>query len=175
MGVALSYHAYDPREFCVVDYAMQDDPDFLHSVKWPYTASNGKTYDAQAVLNSVIPDSVSANELAALAKEYGVGFMIGEFGLFTTQMPYNRYSDETINAYYQDMVNAMAEKGYGWCAGVWHGSYGVISSYPVIKDSEYQRIGDYAFYIDRTMFDLFQEINHLTFCHHIQTKGRFIK
>lgn len=96
MGVALSYHAYDPREFCIVDYALQDDSEYLHSVTWPYTASDGKVYDAQAVLDSVIPDSVSANELAALAKSYGVGFMLGEFGVFTTGMPYNRYSDEAL-------------------------------------------------------------------------------
>ncbi len=159
MGVALSYHAYDPREFCVVDYALQDNTDYLHSVAWPYTASSGKTYDAQAVLDSVIPDSVSANELAKTAEEYGVGFMIGEFGIFTTLMPYNRYADETISAYYRDMVSAMTEKGYGWCGGVWHGSYGVVSSYPAIKGAVYEQIGDLAFYIDKAMFDLFQELN----------------
>jgi len=159
MGVALSYHAYDPREFCVVDYALQDNTDYLHSVAWPYTTSSGKTYDAQAVLDSVIPGSVSANELAKTAEEYGVGFMIGEFGVFTTLMPYNRYADETISAYYRDMVSAMTEKGYGWCGGVWHGSYGVVSSYPAIKGAVYEQIGDLAFYIDRAMFDLFQDLN----------------
>ncbi len=159
MGVALSYHAYDPREFCVVDYALQDNTEYLHSVTWPYTASNGKTYDAQAVLDSVIPGSVSANELAEIANEHGVGFMIGEFGIFTTFMPYNRYTDETLSAYYRDMVNAMTEKGYGWCGGVWHGSYGVVSSYPAIKDAVYEQVGDYDFYIDKAMFDLFQDLN----------------
>ena len=159
MGVALSYHAYDPREFCVVDYALQDDPEYLHSIAWPYTASDGKTYDAQAVLDSVIPGSVSANALAEMAKEHGVGFMIGEFGIFTTLMPYNRYSDETISAYYRDMVQAMVEKGYGWCSGVWNGSYGIISSYPAIKGADYEQVEDYYFYIDQTMFELFQDIN----------------
>lgn len=158
MGVALSYHAYDPREFCVVEYASQDDPD-LHSVTWPYTASNGKTYDAQAVLDSVIPGSVSANELAALAENYGVGFMIGEFGIFTDGIPYNRYSDETLYAYYKDMADAMGEKGYGWCGGVWDGTYGVVSYYPAVKTATYEQVGEYAFYIDRAMFDLFRELN----------------
>lgn len=159
MGVALSYHAYDPREFCVVDYALQDNTEYLHSVTWPYTASNGNTYDAQAVLNSVIPGSISANELAAIAKEHGVGFMIGEFGIFTTLMPYNRYSDETIYAYYKDMIDALEEKGYGWCSGVWHGSYGIISSYPAVRTTSYEQVEDYAFYIDKTMFNWFQEFN----------------
>ena len=158
MGVALSYHAYDPREFCVVEYASQDDP-ALHSVTWPYTDSNGKTYDAQAVLDSVIPGSVSANELAALAEDYGVGFMIGEFGIFTTGIPYNRYSDEALYAYYKDMVSAMTEKGYGWCGGVWDGTYGAVSYYPAVKTATYEQVGDYAFYIDKSMFDLFQDLN----------------
>ena len=158
MGVALSYHAYDPREFCVVEYASQDDP-ALHSVTWPYTDSNGKTYDAQAVLDSVIPGSVSANELAALAEDYGVGFMIGEFGIFTTGIPYNRYSDEALYAYYKDMVSAMTEKGYGWCGGVWDGTYGVVAYYPGIRTATYEQVGDYDFYIDKAMFDLFQELN----------------
>ncbi|MBQ7867061.1 MAG: cellulase family glycosylhydrolase [Clostridia bacterium] len=159
MGVALSYHAYDPRSFCAVDYEMQDKPERLYSITWPYAASNKKTYDAQAVLDSAIPQSVSANELAALAKQYNVGFMVGEFGVFTTGMPYNRYSDETLSAYFRDMVSAMAEKGYGWCTGVWYGSYGVVCGCPAIKGAEYEQVGDYAFYIDKAMFDLFREIN----------------
>lgn len=159
MGVALSYHAYDPREFCVVEYSLQADTDYLHSVTWPYTSSNGKTYDAQAVLDSVIPGSVSANELARIAEDYGVGFMIGEFGIFTTLMPYNRYTDETISAYYRDMVGAMTEKGYGWCGGVWDGTYGVVAYYPGIKTASYEQVGNYDFYIDKAMFDLFQDLN----------------
>ncbi len=159
LGVALSYHAYDPREFCVVDYTLQDNTDYLHNVTWPFTASNGKTYDAVSVLDSPIENSVSANELAATAEKYGVGFMIGEFGVFTTNMPYNRYTDDTLSAYYRDMVSAMSEKGYGWCGGVWHGSYGLVSSYPAIKDADYEQVGEHAFYIDRAMFDLFQELN----------------
>ena len=115
--------------------------------------------DAQAVLDSVIPGSVSANELAALAEDYGVGFMIGEFGIFTTLMPYNRYADETLSAYYRDMVGAMTEKDYGWCGGVWDGTYGVVSYYPAVKTAAYEQVGDHDFYIDRAMFDLFQDLN----------------
>ena len=159
MGVALSYHAYDPREFCMVDYNTQDDPEYLHSVTWPYTSSNGKTYDAAATLDSPIENSVSANELAEISNSHGVGFMIGEFGIFTTGMPYNRYSDETMYAYYKDMIDTMEEKGYGWCCGVWHGSYGIISSYPAIKTTTYEQVADHAFYIDQTMFNWFQEFN----------------
>ena len=160
MGVALSYHCYDPREFCVVS---QYDPEYLNAVTWPYTASDGKTYDAEAVLNAPLDSfyNVSANALAATAEEYGVGFMIGEFGIFDdfSGLPSNRYSDETFAAYYKDMVDTMAEKGYGWCNGVWHGSQGIVASYPAVTNTTYQRINNYPFYIDQTMFALFQQLN----------------
>ena len=84
---------------------------------------------------------------------------MGLCSVITTGMPYNRYSDETLSAYFRDMVSAMAEKGYGWCTGVWYGSYGVVCGCPAIKGAEYEQVGDYAFYIDKAMFDLFREIN----------------
>ena len=159
LGVALSYHAYDPREFCVVPYEKQDDAEYLNSVAWPFAASDGKMYNAEAVLNSQIPGSVSANELANTAKEYNVGFMIGEFGIFGTGITRNRYSDETLYAYYKDMTDTMKEKGYGWCCGVWYGSLGIAIAYPSISSTSYQQVEDYAFYLDQTMMKWFQEFN----------------
>lgn len=163
MGVALSYHEYSPREFCVIESEVQDDAGYLQSVTWPYTASNGVTYDAQAVLDDPIADSVSANELAAIAEEYGVGFMIGEFGVFVGDgshgMPTNRYSDETLSAYFRDMASVMEEKGYGWCLGVWDGVYGPVSYCPAVTDAEYEQVDDHAYYIDRFLFDLIREIS----------------
>lgn len=159
MGVALSYHAYDPREFCVLPYDDQDNAEYLDGVSWPFTTSDGDIYDAEAVMNSRIPGSLSANELASLAEEHNVGFMIGEFGVFGTGITHNRYSDGTLYAYFKDMIDCMAEKGYGWCCGVWHGSLGVALSYPAVNSTTYQQVEDYAFYIDQTMLNMFQEIN----------------
>lgn len=159
LGVALSYHAYDPREFCVLTTENQNDAAYLNSVAWPFVASDGKTYDAEAVLNSQIPGSVSANELANIAKEYNVGFMIGEFGVFGTGITSNRYKDETLYAYFKDMTDTMDEKGYGWCCGVWYGSLGVVIDYPSVNSTTYQQVEDYAFYIDQTMMEWFQEFN----------------
>ena len=59
------------------------------------------------------------------------------------------------------MVSAMAEKGYGWSGGVWDGTYGVVSYYPAVKTATYEQVGDYDFYIDKAMFDLFQELNEM--------------
>ncbi len=159
MGVALSFHAYDPRVFCALNPENQNDAAYLSGVTWPYTDADGKTYDAEAVLDFSTPDRPSANELAALAKEYGVGFMIGEWGVFCDGIPSNRYPDETLYAFYKDMTDTMAEKGYGWCNGVWYGSLGIEAAYPVITVTTYEQIGDHACYIDQTMLKWFQEFN----------------
>ena len=50
LGVALSYHAYDPREFCVLTTENQNDAAYLNSVAWPFVASDGKTYDATSMV-----------------------------------------------------------------------------------------------------------------------------
>ncbi len=159
MGVALSFHAYDPRVFCALNPGNQNDAAYLSGVTWPYTDADGRTYDAEAVLAFSTPVRPSANELAALAKEYGVGFMIGEWGVFCDGFPSNRYPDETLYAFYKDMTDTMAENGYGWCNGVWYGSLGIESAYPVITATTYEQVGDHACYIDQTMLKWFQEFN----------------
>ena len=165
MGVALSYHEYSPREFCVLENGGEMDPEYRQSIAWPYTASNGITYNSQAVLDDPIADSVSANELAAIAQEYGVGFMVGEFGIFVGDgsygIPTSRYSDETISSYFRDMAAAMREKGYGWCLGTWEGAYGAVSYCTPISGAVYEQVDNHAYYIDRFMFDLFEEIGSL--------------
>lgn len=159
MGVALSYHAYDPREFCALSNDLQDDAAYLSTVRWPYQASDQQTYDAQKALDSRIENSVSANELAVLARSHGVGFMIGEFGIFGNGLTRSRYCDETLHAYYSDMIAHMSEKGYGWCSGVWYGSLGIASAYPAVTSTAYEQVADHAFYIDQTMLKWFQEWN----------------
>ena len=67
LGVAFSYHAYDPRGFGVLTEENQNDAAYLSTVQWPFTASDGITYDAETVLNSRLHNGVSANELAATA------------------------------------------------------------------------------------------------------------
>lgn len=159
MGVALSYHAYDPREFCCLTKENQDNPAYLNTVVWPFTDSNGKTYDAEAVLNSPMDHSVSANELANIAAEYNVGFMVGEWGIFGNGLTRSRYSDETIRAFITDMGDTLAEKGYGWCYGNFHYPYSLACYAPAVENAEYAQVGDYSLYVDQLMLELFQQIN----------------
>ena len=159
MGVALSYHAYDPREFCCLTLDNQDDAEYLATVTWPFTASDGKTYDASAVLGNRIPGSISANELAATAEEYGVGFMVGEWGIFGNGMTRNRYPDETIQSYLTDMSDTMAEKGYGWCYGNFHYPYSIACFAPAVETGNYVKIAGTPLYIEQKMMGWFKEIN----------------
>lgn len=159
LGVALSYHAYDPREFCCLTAENQDDAEYLATVTWPFTASDKKTYDAAAVLDSRIPRSVTANEMAATARKYGVGFMIGEWGIFGNGLTTNRYPDETIEAFLKDMANTMAEKGYGWCYGNFHYPYSIACFAPAVKTGDYEKVEGTPLYIEQKMMGWFQEIN----------------
>ena len=159
MGVALSFHAYDPREFCCLTLENQNDTEYLSTVKWPFTASDGKTYNAEAVLDSQIPNSISANELAATAKEYGVGFMIGEWGIFGEGLTRYRYPDETIEAFLKDMADTMEEKGYGWCYGNFHYPYSIACFAPAVVTGDYVKVEGTPLYIEQKMMGWFQEIN----------------
>lgn len=162
IGVALSYHAYDPREFCCLTMENQDDAEYLSTVTWPFTASDGKTYDAEAVLDSQIPGSISANELAATAEEYGVGFMVGEWGIFGNGLTRNRYPDETIQAFLNDMADTLAEKGYGWCYGNFHYPYSIACFAPAVETGDYVKVEGTPLYIEQKMMGWFQEINGVT-------------
>lgn len=159
MGVALSYHAYDPREFCCLTEANQNDAAYLSTVTWPFTASDGKVYDAEAVLNSPIDNSVSANELAAIAEAYGVGFMVGEWGIFGIGLTSYRYPDETIQAFLKDMANALEDKGYAWCYGNFHYPYSIACFAPAVTTGNYTKLEGTPLYIEQSTMGWFQEIN----------------
>lgn len=159
LGVALSYHTYDPRAFCALTEENQNDTAYLSTVQWPFTASDGITYDAEAVLNSSLQNGVSANELAATAEEYGVGFMVGEWGIFGNGLSSYRYPDETIEAYLMDMAEALEEKGYGWAYGNCHSTYSVSSHMPAVLNGDYVQVEDHMLYIEQHMMNWFQQIN----------------
>ena len=88
--------------------------------------------------------------------------MVGEFGIFVGDgsygLPRNRYSDQTISAFFQDMTTAMEKQGYSWCLGTWDGTYGAVSYYPSVETASYEQVEDHPYYIDRFMFDLVQDL-----------------
>lgn len=100
----------------------------------------------------------------AVAEHYGVGFMLGEFGVAlrsqeNTLLPRTRYADDAYQAMIVDITSADSERCYGWCFGNWYGYFGISAPMPIIKNTTYAQIEDYPYYIDQTMLGWFQEIN----------------
>lgn len=165
LGVALSYHLYEPRMFCVLNELPEDhidDEAYLHGVSWPYQGAKGKMYDAETAMDVKIEHSVSANGLLKTANKYNVGFMIGEFGVFGEhpgQISRYRYSDETFKGYLMDMTACFAEKGIAWCYGVCQGSTGIVADYPAVETEEYEKVEGTTVYAGTKVMGWFQEIN----------------
>ena len=153
-GVALSYHLYDPMGFCYInelDDEKQIDPEFMHSVTWPYT-ENGVTYDAKKLLDTPMhyrSNSASINSLRAMAEKYGVGFQVGEFGVFGEYKNGTapvRYSDETFFGYYRDIIETFDAEGISWILGALGGTWGLENIYPSVEGVQYEKVGYY--YVD---------------------------
>lgn len=124
---------------------------------WPYKENN-ELIDGNTVMSQgKCPDAV-----AAVAAEYGVGYMVSEWGPRVVNM-YSivenfRYSDEAMTAYLTDMTQTMKERGYGWCYTDWMGSVGIGYGYPLVEDSTYTQVQEYL-YIDEEMTGWFKSIN----------------
>lgn len=139
----------------------------MENAAWPYEEKGVLTDGnaAMALAKDTWVETMAPDTIAAVAKEYGVGYMVHRWGptiLNLGSIVENaRYSDETMQAYLKDMAQTMADRGYGWCYTDWMGSVGVAYSYPLVKDSTYTQVGDYL-WIDEEMTGWFREINNIT-------------
>lgn len=133
LDVALSSRAALPGE-------MEIDPNTQTAVTdkkiaataWP--CESGRTvYDGAATMSfddgwiQSTPDSV-----AAVAQQYGVGFMVSQWAphmSYGNSTRRERYTDETMQAFLKDMIQTMADRGYSWCYGNWFGFVGFGSAY----------------------------------------------
>jgi len=136
---------------------------FIKNFQWP---CNG--VDTQSLLASTDKDRVY--ETMGVAEEYGVGFMVSDFGVVADPYevyrsplavfyPTYRYPDEGYKAMMEDITSAITEKGYGWCFANWYGYFGITDCAPVYDNATYEQVGDYPYYIDTAMYSWFQEIN----------------
>lgn len=172
LGVALSYRLEEPeKEDCFFNMGYHEywggwemnnkGKTVIQNFSWPY---HGEV-DAQALFAvELYGKSESFTQVMETAKEYGVGFMLGDFGVssggnwwFTLDRV--RYADEPYFAMIEDVTSSVEELGYGWCFNRWYGPYGVAFSIPAIQTSTYEQVGDYPYYIDQGMMGLFREIN----------------
>lgn len=162
-GIALSAPCTWPSETYFDYFTKGSAENTMNQLTWPME-KNGTLIDANAVLANHSRDYVaSPDEIAAVAQEHGVGFMVSNWG---PQMSYGsqtifskRYSDETMENYLTDMTQTMAERGWGWSYTNWHGFAGIACGAPLIEDAAYTQVDGHKLYIDETMTKLFQKIN----------------
>ncbi len=157
LGVALSAHLYEPREL-YYDPSLPEE-EYINKLVWPYTASDGVTYDAEKAFNKIYNGESTNNDTAEVAKKYGVGFMVGEWGTFGTTRLRKRASNEVIRSNFIDMTDYMKKMGYGWCYADAFYQYGACGIVEWVDDAEYERVEDYYLYRDVYISDLFREIN----------------
>ncbi len=158
LGVALSYHQYDPRDFCVLTNEQSSDSEYIASVKWPY---NGKDIESTMFERLGGGGLTSVGELQQLAKQYGVGMMVGEIGVFVDSpgcLARVRYSDETTEAYFMDIADTYAKYGIGWCTGAYK-EYGVLNHYPAVAGVTYTNRDNTDNYVDEDMLAMWKRIN----------------
>ena len=138
----------------------------MENAIWPYV-QNGKVVDGNTSMANSTNTWVTCqppDEIAAVARKYGVGYMVGNWGSRIINggsiCETERYSDETMLAFLTDMTAAMAERGYGWCYTDWMGSVGIAFGYPLVESTTYTQVADYPLYIDQEMTAWFQQINN---------------
>lgn len=170
MGVALSYRVGEP--YAVLshkDYYKYNRKEwkneftaqsFVDSFTWPY-----EDMDGESVINTGLWGSPSIQKTIEISEEYGVGFMVGEFGVHLgnpggdREWPVARYPDEAYKAMITDVLSSVESLGYGWCFARWYGYFGIANGWPAYENATYQQLEDYPYYIDTAMLSWFREIN----------------
>lgn len=94
------------------------------------------------------------------AQEYGVGFMVSEFGITRSAYdnyinryvcPNYRYPDEAYQAMLVDITSTLESRGYGWCFANWYGYFGIAAPAPIVEGATYEQVGEHDYYLDQTM------------------------
>lgn len=162
-GVALASQCTWPAQ-TYFDYFSQSsaEKNMVNTV-WPIMEKNGDILDAEGAMTHMKEKGKTPDEVAAVAKEYGVGYMVSSWGLrmsYGSQTVFEqRFPDETMQAYLEDMTQTMADRGYGWCYGNWHGFAGIACAYPLVKTATYTKVEGRPLYIDENMTSLFRQVN----------------
>lgn len=166
LGIALSSECYWGSDFLFRISDMSGLKKTMKNASWPYE-EKGELVDgstAMAKAKNTWTKTYSPDSVAAVAQEYGVGYMVHRWGptilnhgSITERV---RYSDETMQAYLTDMAKAMNDRGYGWCYTDWMGTVGIAYCYPLVEGSTYTQVGEYL-WIDDEMTGWFRDINHI--------------
>lgn len=94
-----------PSDTC--DYLDQSDPlPLVVNSDGTYTNSENKVYDMERIYEEAV------KPYQEIAEQYGVGFMINEFGCFGTNA---HWDINTVNAYHEDVLRMLEKYDLGWC------------------------------------------------------------
>lgn len=174
MGCALACHDYIPHEFCevYVEKAIED-PTYYTSMTWPYVDEAGNVIDAESAKDIVAYSVGSYNVIKQTAEEYGVGFMVNEFGYFQVgsweAQNWNPEKDgnfpiqstEVYQAFLQDKVNSYEKDDVGWVVGAWTGMYADTYTWP-IEGAEWYEPEHYHYVFNTKMLDFWKNINGIS-------------
>lgn len=163
LGVALSTRAVLPDDFEINPRENTAQTAALFaSAAWPYEA-DGNVYDGAATMLTYESWIKSAPaDVAAVAEQYGVGFMVSRWAPFVSygnSVRRDRFNDNMMQAYLMDMEETMADRGYGWCYGNWFSFVGIGAAYPAVTSTTYTKINDAPLYVDDETFGWFRHIN----------------
>ena len=164
LGIALSSGCYWSNDFLFRRSDMSGLKRIMENATWP-NEKKGVVTDGNAAM-SLAKDTwvktMAPDTIAAVAKEYGVGYMVHRWGptIFNSGpiVETTRYSDDVMRSYLTDMTQTMHDRGYGWCYTDWMGSVGVAFCYPLVEDSTYTQVQEHL-YIDEEMSGWFRQIN----------------
>lgn len=166
LGIALSSGCYWGSDFLFRRSDLIRLKPTMERAVWPYD-EKGEWTDGNTVMSKARDTwttTFAPDTIAAVAKEYGVGYMVHNWGPrvinYGAITESSRYSDETMQAYLTDMTQTMADRGYGWCYTDWAGSVGIAYCYPLVEDSTYTQASDWL-WIDEEMTGWFREINNV--------------
>ena len=124
-GINLDYHCYEPRAFVAPGDTRQVSAD---QMVWPgFVDQNGQTWNMEKVYQTYILP------WAELADQCGVGFKLGECGIFvdTAEFAEPPYQRKYVLAWAEDFASVMQKHQLSYVVGKYVGNTGVCA---VIKD-----------------------------------------
>lgn len=155
-GVAISFHSYEPRAFSYVSKETVEQYGGIPG--WPVTDEDGREWSAERIYEEHI------KPFRDIAQQYGVGFMVGEWGVCSDSFYEECHPDEAdVIAYYKEMSELFREKGIPWnhfaMAGrnsfLWSGAisgFGRSGAEPEKMKYEYEDY-DFEYIIDRKLIE----------------------
>ena len=105
-GINLEYHLYEPRSFCVSDVDLAPK-----QRSWPYTDPDGNTWDMEKIYQTYVAP------FKQIADEAGVGFRLGECGLFGGSFT-NKYNHSSVVAWANDFSTTMQKHKVSYVLGI---------------------------------------------------------